>query len=149
MKPRRVDTKTRYQSVFARHQLHCALGVGGKRCNCTPTYFGVVWDREGARHRKTGHLPRAIAARDARADLREALRKGELPRAGVEMPLGDAYDKFVQAARDGVALNKWRRRYRPRSVEDLSQCVPTSPTAWPGANPTASSAATCRLWSTS
>ena len=121
-----IDTKTRYQGVFARHQVSCSLG-DGKRCNCTPSYFGVVWDREGARHRKTGHLPRAIAARDARADLREALRKGELPRAGVEISLGDAFDKFVRAARDGVALNKWRRRYRPRSVEDLESVRPHLP----------------------
>jgi integrase len=41
--------------------------------------------------------------------------------------LGDAYDKFVEAARDGVALNKWRRRYRPRSVEDLESVRPHLP----------------------
>jgi len=121
-----IDTKTRYQGVFARHQVGCALG-DGKRCNCIPSYFGVVWDREGHRHRKTAHLARAIAARDARADLSEALRKGELPRAGVEVSLGDAYDKFIEAARGGVALNKWRRRYRPRSVEDLESVRPHLP----------------------
>lgn len=81
----------------------------------------------GARHRKTVHLSRAIAAPDARADLRDALSKGELPRAGVEMPLGDALDKFVQAARDGVALKKWRRRHRPRLVEDLESVRPHLP----------------------
>ena len=58
------------------------------------------------------------------------------------MTLGEAYDKFVQAARDGVALNKWRRRYRPRAVEDLASARPTSPTAWRGVNPTTSSAVT-------
>ncbi len=28
-------------------------------------------------------------------------------------------ERFIRAAREGVALNKWRRPYRPRSVDDL------------------------------
>ena len=39
-------------------------------------------------------------------------------------PLGDmtlegVVERFIRAASEGVALNKWRRPYRPRSVEDL------------------------------
>jgi hypothetical protein len=33
--------------------------------------------------------------------------------------LEEVKERFIAAAREGVALNKWRRRYRPRSVEDL------------------------------
>jgi integrase len=33
--------------------------------------------------------------------------------------LNEAKDRFIREARQGVALNKWRRPYRPRSVEDL------------------------------
>jgi integrase len=113
-----IDTKTRYQGVFARHQKKCPLKDGG-RCNCSPSYFGVVWDREASRHRKTRHLGRAIAARDARADLKEAIRRGEVIISSTEMKLGEAFELFVKAAREGVALNKRRRRYRPRAVEDL------------------------------
>jgi integrase len=113
-----IDTKTRYQGVFARHQKNCPLKDGG-RCNCSPSYFGVVWDREASRHRKTRHLGRAIAARDARADLKEAIRRGEVITSSTEMKLGEAFELFVKAAREGVALNKRRRRYRPRAVEDL------------------------------
>jgi integrase len=113
-----VDTKTRYQGVFARHQKNCTL-KHGERCNCSPSYFGVVWDREANRHRKTRHLGRAIAARDARADLKEAIRRGDVIASSTEMKLGEAFEAFVKAAREGVALNKRRRRYRPRAVEDL------------------------------
>lgn len=35
------------------------------------------------------------------------------------MTLDEVKDRFVREAREGVALNKWRRPYRPRSVEDL------------------------------
>ncbi|HET8814996.1 MAG TPA: hypothetical protein VFM51_08580 [Solirubrobacterales bacterium] len=35
------------------------------------------------------------------------------------MTLDEAKDRFIREAREGVALNKWRRPYRPRSVEDL------------------------------
>lgn len=39
------------------------------------------------------------------------------PRRGTS--LDEAKDRFIREAREGVALNKWRRPYRPRSVEDL------------------------------
>jgi integrase len=35
------------------------------------------------------------------------------------MTLDEVKDRFIREAREGVALNKWRRPYRPRSVEDL------------------------------
>lgn len=35
------------------------------------------------------------------------------------MTLDEVTDRFIREAREGVALNKWRRPYRPRSVEDL------------------------------
>ena len=49
------DTKTRFQGVFARHRKACRLNAGGnpKECNCTPSYYGVVWDRAAGKVRKT------------------------------------------------------------------------------------------------
>ena len=35
------------------------------------------------------------------------------------MTLEEVKERFIREAREGVALNKWRRRYRPRAVEDL------------------------------
>ena len=122
MTPKPVDTKTRYQGVYARHQITCALGVGRKKCSCTPSYYGIVWDRVEHRQRKTARFRGAIEARDARADLMDSLRKGTVSRDS-GMTLGEARGKFVKAAREGVVLNKWRRRYRRRAVENLESSL--------------------------
>ena len=124
------DTKTRYQGVFARHQERCATTASGdpKRCNCSPSYYASVWDREAGRYRKTKRAPRLLEARNARADLIEALRQGKLV-VGVGLRLDDARDQFVAAARDGVALNKWGRRYRRRAVDVLESALAQLP-AW-------------------
>jgi site-specific recombinase XerD len=118
------DTKTRFQGVFCRHQEHCRTTATGapKVCNCTPSYYGIAWDAETGRHVRTRRFPRALEARDALADLWAALRKGEAPRQSV-LTLGEARPRFLKAAREGVALNKWRRRYRPRAYEDLETAL--------------------------
>lgn len=36
-----------------------------------------------------------------------------------DMTLEGVVERFIRAASEGVALNKWRRPYRPRAVEDL------------------------------
>jgi hypothetical protein len=118
------DTKTRFQGVFARHREACRVTSGGdpKTCNCTPSYYGVVWDRVAGKPRKTRHFRLVMEARNARNDLAEALRQGALP--AVSGPkLADARTKFVAAAREGVALNKWGRRYRRRAVQDLESAL--------------------------
>jgi integrase len=113
------DTRTRFQGVFARHQEACRVTAGGdaKACNCTPSYYGVVWDRAARKHRKTRRFRGVMEARNARKDLADALIRGTL--LAVAWPrLADAREEFVGAAREGVALNKWGRRYRRRSWED-------------------------------
>jgi integrase len=124
------DTKTRYQGVFARHQERCATTATGdpRRCNCSPSYYASVWDRAAARYRKTKRTPSLAEARNARADLIEALRDGKLiiP-AGLR--LDDARDQFIVAAREGIVLNKWGRRYRRRAVDDLESSLAQLP-AW-------------------
>ena len=143
----RVDTKTRYQGVYARHQLSCALGAGGKKCSCTPSYYGIVWDRVEHRQRKTARFRGAIEARDARADLLDSLRKGTVSRDS-GMTLGEARTKFVKAAREGVVLNKWRRRYRRRRGRELgAPPSPTSPTTWLESGSAMCAEAKCRRWS--
>jgi integrase len=117
------DTRTRYQGVYARHQERCAKNADRKaRCNCSPTYFGTAWDRELGRHRKTGRFAGAIEARNARADLQERLRQGTLAQ-GSPMRLEEAREKFLKSAAEGIVLNKWGRRYRPRAVEDLDSAL--------------------------
>jgi hypothetical protein len=52
-KRRYIDTSTRYQGVYGRHSLNCALALGGEECNCSPRYYGVVWDRSTHCNRRT------------------------------------------------------------------------------------------------
>ena len=119
---RRVDTKTRWQGIFARHQIACALGAGGARCNCKPSFYGVVWDRKRKRQVKTQRLPTPKAARNARSNLLERLERGELPdTAGIS--LKDARTRFIASAREGRALNKHGRRYKPRAIDDIKEVL--------------------------
>jgi hypothetical protein len=118
------DTKTRFQGVYARHQERCATTATASpsACTCSPSYYASVWDRTAGKYRKTKRFRRVVEARNARADLIEALRQGKLvDRSGLR--LDDACERFVTAAREGVALNKWGRRYRRRAVEDLESAL--------------------------
>src|SRR3954468_12474247 len=107
------DTKTRFQGVFARHQESCRVSAGGepKSCNCTPSYYGVVWDRAARKQRKTRRFRGVTEARNARKTLAGTLAGGPSPHVAGPR-LSDARDEFVAAARDGIALNKWGRPYR-------------------------------------
>lgn len=121
------DTKTKYQGVFARHRGDCALTHeldlpeeerGKAKCDCKPSYFGVAWDKRTGRPRKTKHHPKAIEARNARADLASSLRAGK-PVGTSGLRFEQATEKLVKAAEEGIVLNKHGRRYRPEAVADL------------------------------
>ncbi len=128
MPVRAKDTKTRDQGVFARHQTGCALQAG-RRCNCTPRYYGVVWDRDEGRQRKTRRFDRAIEANNARADLLEALRRGSAEPLLEKVKLSDLREQFLTGVRSGVVLNKYGRQYRPRAVGDLESSLNHLPEA--------------------
>lgn len=60
-----VDTSTRYQGVYARHRLSCPKTLDrSRRCHCTPSYYGKVWDPAIHRHRRT---ERRSSIREAKA----------------------------------------------------------------------------------
>jgi integrase len=111
------DTRTRYQGVYARHRLSCATS-SGKRCDCSPSYWGKVWDRASSKPRKTRFLDSPTAARNARNDLEATLRAGMLP-ASSTMRVVKAIEAFLAAAEAGTALNKHGRRYKPSAIRDL------------------------------
>jgi integrase len=115
------DTKTRYQGVYARHQKHCAIELGG-RCRCKPSYYGVAYDPGFQRHAKTKRMPTAEAARNARIDLIGMLERGEVPADG-NLRLREARERFVLAARDGKVLNKHGHRYKPRAIDDIDEVL--------------------------
>lgn len=122
------DTRARFQAVFARHRERCKTTVTRDPavCNCKPSYWAAVWDRSIERHRKTPHFPRILEARDARDDLRLAVRQGKVAE-GSGLRLMEARPQFVKAARDGIALNKWGRTYRRRAVGDLESSLAQIP----------------------
>jgi integrase len=87
---------------------------------------------EGAVSARTGEQPliacdgtttriRSVTeARDARCSPHDPPRRGEVAvGAGKNITLEEVRERFIRGASEGVALNKWRRPYRPRSVEDL------------------------------
>jgi integrase len=122
------DTRTRFQGVYVRHQDRCRVTAGGdpKSCNCTPSYYGVVWDRAARKQRKTRRFRGVTEARMARKDLADGLSRGtQLTIAGPR--LADAREQFVRAASEGVALNKWGRRYRRSAWKDLEGSLNSVP----------------------
>jgi integrase len=111
------DTKTRYQGIYARHRIDCALENGG-RCDCSPSYWGQAWDRAVGKPRKTKACASIAEARNARADLEATLRAGMLP-ASSTMRLAKAVEAYLAATESGSALNKHGRPYKPSAIRDL------------------------------
>jgi integrase len=118
------DTRTRYQGVYARHQERCALSTrSGDRCTCKPSYWGKAYDRGRRQALRTRRFATAEAARNARADLQASLDRGEAPAPARGLHLADARQRFVAAAREGRALNKHGRRYKPRAIDNLEEVL--------------------------
>jgi integrase len=118
------DTRTRYQGVFARHQKRCRLDTDpAARCNCKPSYYGVVYDRAAGKTIKTRVQVTADAGRNARVDLAGQIERGE--HASSDLRLTDARIRFIAAAREGRALNKWGRRYRAGAIDNLEGTLKT------------------------
>jgi integrase len=111
------DTKTRYQGIYARHRLGCAV-EHGRACNCSPSYWGQVWDRAAGKPRKTTRLRSIAEVRNARADLEAVLRVGMLP-ASSTMRVAQAIETYLAAIEAGRALNKRGHAYKPSAVRDL------------------------------
>jgi len=139
-KPKRkyVDTKTRYEGVFARHSLNCNLAVGMKRCNCEPTFHGTVWDSEIGRNRRTGMVDDIQEARNRRTDLlaevrsRRGRRGSRRPPLTVEsaanggyqrVRLKDLHPQFIEACEEGIALNKHGRAFTKKARTDLESSL--------------------------
>ena len=112
------DRRTRYQGVFARHQQHCRIERDRERCNCKPSFYGVVYDRANKKPVRTKRQPTVDAARNARTDLAAMLDRGEMP-ATRGLRLSEAREQFIRAAREGRALNKRGRRYKPTAVDNI------------------------------
>jgi len=88
-----------------------------------------VYDRAQRKPVRTRRMPTVEAARNARADLAAMLAQGGMP-ATRGLRLTEARERFVAAAREGRALNKRGRRYKPSAIDniELSLRVHVEPT---------------------
>jgi integrase len=122
-----VDTRTRYDGVYARHQLCCAKALDKtRRCSCTPSYYGKVWDPAIGRYRVT--RPRRLnllEAKGMRDDLLVAVKTGALTEANpiTDRPASPTFaaghTQFIKECREGVARTKKGRRYTKKSIKSL------------------------------
>ncbi len=126
MEPKRVyrDTKTRYESVYARHSLNCDKAIDkDNRCTCDPTYYGVVWDNEIGRNRKTERRPLIGEAKNLRVDLLAEVRTGSVAERPEGIRLSDAHPEFVEDCRDGIVLNRYGKPYTKNAVTNLDSSL--------------------------
>lgn len=126
-KRRYVDTKTRYEGIFARHSFYCGLGIGRKRCTCDPTYYGTVWDNEIGRNRRTKRVPLVSEAKNLRADLQAEVRGGSVGEHAPSVRLCDAHCEFIADCREGIALNKHGKPYTTKAIIDLDSSLKRLP----------------------
>jgi integrase len=120
---RYVDTPTRFEGVFARHRLSCALAIGRKRCSCAPSYYGIVWDPAIRRNRRTKRVGLIREAKNLRDDLFAQVRT----RTATERPkpvfFEDAKREFIVDCRAKVALNKQGRPYTRKAITNLDSSL--------------------------
>lgn len=126
-KRRYVDTKTRYEGIYARHSLYCALSIGRKRCTCDPTYYGTVWDKEIGRNRRTERVPLVSEAKNLRADLQMRVKEGSVIERAPNIRLSDAHSEFITDCREGIALNKYGKPYTKKAITDLDSSLKRLP----------------------
>lgn len=117
------DTRTRWQGVFARHQLNCAHSIDpNRKCDCKPRYYGKAYNRKTRKHQLTGRFSKAIEARNARNDLIAAI-DGADTELVAELTFEEATASLVKGVRSGVVLNKHGRPYRAKAIVNLESSL--------------------------
>ena len=91
-------------------------------CDCKPGYYAKVYDRREQRYLATSRQPTITAARTARRSLLKELETAEVINARAQR-LSDARTVFIEAAKDGRALNKHGRPYKRSAWEDIDECL--------------------------
>jgi integrase len=123
-----VDTTTRFPGVYARHQLCCAKALDKrKRCTCTPSYYGKVYDPAIGRYRPTKRRASVLEAKSLRDDLLILVRSGAIlereeeaaPETTESPVFADGHTAFIADCKKGVARTKYNRRYTKKSVKSL------------------------------
>ncbi len=125
---RTVETRTRYQAVFARHQVACAKSLDKEQpCTCRPSFYGKVWDAELGNHRRTERRSTAREAKRLREELLESLRRGRMAGPLPRISLSKAQETFIADCRAGIALNNRGEPYKPKAITNLDSSLRTLP----------------------
>jgi integrase len=124
-----VDTRTRHEGVYARHQLCCAKALDReRRCTCTPSYYGKVWDPALGRYRVTRpRVPGVLEAKAMRDDLLRRVRDGTVPepepkaqeKEPESLTFAAGHTEFIAECKAGVARTRKGKRYTPKSIKSL------------------------------
>lgn len=119
-----VDTRTRYQGVYARHQIRCAKTWDRtQRCRCEPSFYGRVWDPGLHRQCITKRRPTVAEARSLREEVLARVREEEARRQPTWARFSEVQDAFIKDCRDGVALNNRGDPYKPKAIKNLESSL--------------------------
>jgi integrase len=129
------DTSTRYESVYARHELRCAKALDKtRRCSCTPSYYGKVYDPAIGRYRVTKpRVGNVLEAKSMKDDLLTLVRSGSLSQNSsddeqiVSPTFADGHTEFIAECKAGIARTKKRKTYTKKSIRSLNSDLNSVP----------------------
>jgi integrase len=100
--------------IRARHSRRCTTARGEERCNCSPSYEAFVYSAvDGKKIRRS--FPTLAAARSWRHDAATAVQRGAM-RAPTATTLREAWEVWIEGARNGEVRNRNRRAYKPAAL---------------------------------
>jgi integrase len=129
------DTSTRYESVYARHELRCAKALDKtRRCSCTPSYYGKVYDPAIGRYRVTKPRVRnLLEAKSMKDDLLVLIRTGSFSEDKSENEqiatptFAAGHSEFIAECKAGIARTKKRKTYTKKSIRSLNSDLNSVP----------------------
>jgi integrase len=134
-KRKAVDTSTRYESVYARHELRCAKALDKtRRCSCTPGYYGKVYDPAIGRYRVTKpRVKNVLEAKSMKDDLLALVRSGSFSESSpddgptVSPRFSTGHTEFIAECKAGIARAKKGQRYTKKSIRSLDSDLKSVP----------------------
>lgn len=114
------DRRTRWPGVVVRHQTGCPAH-NGKRCRCTPGYVARVWD---PKRRQPVSSPTFRSPHDGVAwqqSKRASIKSGQT--TGATILVSEAAARFIDAIKEGVALNKRGKPYKKNTIRTIEEAI--------------------------
>lgn len=100
--------------ILKRHSRKCRSTTGGGACSCDPSFQASAYDRRtGKRLRR--HFASEKAAKEWRADVQQALRRGTLA-TQTSATLREAADAWLDDAKAGIVRNRSGEVFKPSAL---------------------------------